>query len=186
MHNHDELQRMIDFINYEAKEKINELKIKGIEEYNTEKAKHLHHLQTEMHKLAEIKRNELESKYQTKITMIRNKHKLHYLTEKENVLKILLERVKERLKMSRLNKNLIPEFDNPIFYVNEKDKEFIKKNYPNSIIKKLQDEYIGGVILTNKDKSVVVDNSYLTRLRTLKEKHISIISNMIFNKLDNV
>ncbi|KAG0439435.1 V-type proton ATPase subunit E [Dictyocoela muelleri] len=197
-----DLKKMIDFINYEAQQKINELQIIAKEEYNTNKSKHLSSLKKDLATFLQQRKNEIKIDFMTKLSAIKNKFKMEFLEEKDKLLSSFFKKVTQKLHEKNLNNKLLSCHDelrseegkeenlfnsndlssSPIFHVLDKDKPLIYKLFPNSVVRTLDDKFLGGVILLNKDSSILIDNTFLTRLNIFKERYLGLIYKDLFDE----
>lgn len=203
-----DLKKMIDFINYEAQQKIDELKIIAQEEYNIEKAKHLAALKKDLSTLFASRRNELKIDYMSRVSAVKNKYKMEYLREKDALLEHFFGMVCDKLAKCPLKPSLVKfqnsgrnsrpgynnDFDNlfqtdprdptvlPIFHVKPRDVSVVRSVCPNSVIRPLNDNFIGGIVIVDKDNTILVDNTYLTRLNVFKERYLGMIYKELFGE----
>ncbi|KRH91982.1 vacuolar atp synthase subunit e [Pseudoloma neurophilia] len=183
------IDKMITFIYFEAKEKINELKIKALEDYNTEKSKLIKEATDQEEIKLKKQTDEIRINRLKKLSDVKMKYKLKLSEKKLEKINEIFKKSEQRLKNVRLSHNLIKESlnniegNNLIAYVLPNDKERIK-NYDNSRISQVYDldvSFLGGIILTNEDESVIVDNSFFKRLETIRIKGMPMISKKLFN-----
>eukprot|EP00866_Antonospora_locustae_P001273 jgi/Antlo1/1273/1517 len=74
-----------------------------------------------------------------------------------------------------------PEMLEPVVFCRNDDRSTVKK-YINGDIKKIDDEFIGGLVLCSKDGREVCDNSFLTRMDVMKKRYMKHISRCIFER----
>lgn len=182
------IDKMITFIYFEAKEKINELKIKALQDYNTEKSR----LIKEASDIEEIKLKKLTD--EIRISRIKNlsdvkmQYKLKLSQKKLEKVNLLFNKAEERLKNVRLSQNLIIETlknvegDNLIAYLLPEDQNRIQTSRIKTI-RDLDPSFLGGIILTNEDESEIVDNSFLKRLETVRLIKMPEICSKLFKNL---
>lgn len=182
-----DIERMITFIKHEAEEKVKEIEIRAIQEYNTEKARLIKQEIDNVERSFTNKQKHLEVKKLKSESNIINKYKLLFVHEKE---KIILEIFSELENISRnqiLSAELINEtvekMNKKDFFVMccEKDKKIVKKVLGNVEIRDLCESALGGIILISADKKTIIDNSYKTRIDSIKKYYCSELVNLIFN-----
>lgn len=181
------IDKMITFIYFEAKEKINELKIKALEDYNTEKSR----LIKEATDIEEIKLKELTDEIRIsrlkKLSDVKMQYKLKLSEKKLEKVNLIFRKAEARLKNARLSQNLITESlnniegDNLIAYLLPPDHNRIQSQRIREI-RDLDPSFLGGIILTNADESEIVDNSFLKRLETIRSKGMPEINKKLFKK----
>ncbi|ADM11488.1 vacuolar ATP synthase subunit E [Encephalitozoon intestinalis ATCC 50506] len=180
-----DIERMMTFINHEADEKIREMKIKATQEYNAEKARIIKEETTRIENEFLLKQKEIEKKKVMAENSLINMYNQKYLEEK---VKILDEIYGETLKIcsSRpLNPSLIAECARKIdgefiVYCNKKDRKVVEKECKNSEIREMVPEGVGGVLLCSKDYTTIVDNSFASRLQTIRDEFEAEVNKIIF------
>lgn len=180
------IDKMINFIFFEAKEKINELKTKAIEDYNTEKSRLIKE-RTDAEEL-ELKKklNELTISRLKKISEVKLDYKMQIARRKEKRVNALFSLIVKRLGSVVLNRNLIEhtlreiEDEELIAYVLKRDRSRIENDSRIKEIRDLNGEMLGGIIVTNKEGTAMVDNSFKKRLEKVKIKFMPRVSKELF------
>ncbi|EJW04315.1 hypothetical protein EDEG_01412 [Edhazardia aedis USNM 41457] len=185
-----DIKRMVTFIHHEAKEKAKEIKTQAMEDYNTEKAKTILKEKDAIEKAFRKQERKIILKKVKSISDIKNQHRIEYLNYKENIVETFLSKVRQSLKNKKLVKSVFLDCLNSIgeknlvFYVLDQDKEnarlWGKDAKVNFKIEKLDDKFLGGIIIKSEDGRTTCDNSYLARLNSIKERYLFKIANVIF------
>lgn len=185
-----DIERMITFINHEVEEKIKEIEIKGIQEYNSEKAKLIKEQTEKIEDNLINNQRELESKKFRVESNIISKYRQMYIEKKNEILQNLFKKVEARVKDEAITEKFIEntlakvKLNKNDFYLfcQSKDKKIVK-NKINVEIKELDDKALGGLIIVSKDGRTVIDNSYTTRIEIINDQYVSDINNIVFNKI---
>lgn len=179
-----DVDRMIAFIYHESREKINELEIEAREKYNTEKTR----ITEEKIKILSAEFDEklklLRHRKMVELSKVRRQQRVDILKEKEQIVCSLFQIVQDKLKSINVTKEICkecPDMSEPIIFCKNEDRATVKK-YINGDIRKIDDEFVGGVILCSKDGKEICDNSFLTRMEVLKKRYMKYISQYIFEK----
>jgi V-type H+-transporting ATPase subunit E len=180
-----DVERMVAFINHEADEKIKEMKIKSIQEYNTEKASIIRRetMREEEEFILGQKKAEMR-RVMAENTLV-NAYKLKYLEEKAAILDEICEEVSKRCRDASLKEALIKECTSKldgefIVYVSNRDREAVEKMLKNAELREMDAAGLGGIILCSKDRSTVVDNSYVSRIQAVRSTFVSEINKEVF------
>lgn len=188
-HERATIDKMINFIYFEAKEKINELKAKAIEDYNTEKSRLIKE-RSDVEELELKKRlNELKISRLKRVSEVKLEYKLELARRKEARVNALVEIVKKRLRGVHLNQQLINQTmdvvgdeTDVVVYVLARDRSRVSKGE----VRELDSDKLGGIVVMSRDGTVLVDNSYLTRLEKMREQHMPRISKELFKGRERV
>lgn len=190
----DDIDRMIGFIEHEATQLLHELRIRGVEDYNSEKAKIVNLKSFSLKKTYEKKEEEIESDFLSKVSGIKNAKNQEILKKKRKILHIVFNNLIQRLKKENINTRILDSVseiilknknDKMILTVAEKDKniadKYSEEKYPGRIIVKVskKDDFLGGVLATSEDTKTVCDNSYGNRVMILWEKHAGEIGRLL-------
>ncbi|KAM0672454.1 putative subunit E of vacuolar ATP synthase [Ordospora colligata] len=180
-----DIDRMMAFINHEADEKIKEMKIKAIQEYNAEKARIIKEETMKEENEFMMKQREIESKRVMTESSLENLYRQKYLQEKVKILKNIYRDVLKECLAKPLNALLIDECmkkmeDDFIVYCNNKDVEIVKNHCKDAEIREMVSAGTGGIILCSKDYKSIVDNSFTSRLETIKNMFEADINKVIF------
>ncbi|KAH9412318.1 putative ATP synthase [Ordospora pajunii] len=180
-----DIERMMAFINHEADEKIKEMKIKAIQEYNAEKARIIKEETMKEENEFMMKQREIENKRVMTESSLENVYRQKYLQEKVRILDNIYKIVLKVCSAEPLNELLIDECmkkmeDDFIVYCSKKDVEVVKKHCRDAEIREMVSAGIGGIILCSKDYKSIVDNSFASRLETIKSMFEAEINKAIF------
>ncbi|EQB60423.1 vacuolar atp synthase subunit e [Vairimorpha apis BRL 01] len=180
-----DIERMISFIKHEAEEKVKEIEIKAIQDYNTEKAFHVKCEMDKIEKECSIKRKNMEINKLKCVSDIINKYNLEYTKHKNDIIDNFFEKCIEQLKNVPLSEQLINKTfklanDEVIAMVLPRDKKIVRKLKQNVEIREMSEECIGGIILISKDKKTIIDNSYVSRIDSVKKHYLNEIVKFIF------
>lgn len=189
-----DLNRMMLSIQHESQSKAKEIKLEGILEAKSLKALKLTEERTKLSKIYNKKENEVKIDKIKKESQLRREQRMKVHELKENIVSKILEEISLKIKTVKLNEtlvlNLISKIDtNNKIYVFSKieDIPVIEKILKNKNIdyemKDLPYEALGGIIICSHDGRNVADNSYITRLRLFKEKHMNILSVNLFKEI---
>lgn len=179
-----DVDRMIAFIYHESKEKIKELEIEARERYNTEKARIIDEKTGILRTEFEEKRKHLRHGKMIELSKVRRQQRVAILREKEHIVDTLFGLVERRLRDTKITKEICrecPEMLEPIVFCRDDDRATVKK-YISGELKKIDDEFIGGVVLCSKDGREICDNSFLTRMEVMKQRYMKHISQCIFER----
>ncbi|KAM0685217.1 V-ATPase V1 sector subunit E [Conglomerata obtusa] len=184
------IERMTSFIQLEAQEKANEIRIKSIEDYNTEKAKLVRAETEDIEANYETKLKELEIEFITKIGEIKNKYNMEFHKKKAEIARDFMILVQEECKKKPLSKEMAEEcfdrVDDSELYAyclkSDKDvvKAIIKERKLDCEIKEMDVNNIGGIIVESRNGETVCDNSYLKRCEVVRERYFCEIANELF------
>lgn len=180
-----DIERMMTFINHEADEKIKEMHIKAIQEYNTEKARIIKEETVKAENSFVLKQKEIEKRRVMAENSLANVYKLKYLGEKVRILDSIYQEALDICAGQPLNPSLVAQcvskVDGEFFvYCRQKDRSVVEGLYSDAEIRDLADEGIGGVVLCSKDCTTVVDNSFVSRMKTAKDSFEAEINKIIF------
>ncbi|AFM98256.1 ATP synthase subunit E [Encephalitozoon hellem] len=181
-----DIERMMAFINHEADEKIKEMKIKATQEYNAEKARIIKEETSRIENGFVMKQKEIEKKRVMAENSLANTYKQKYLGERVKILNEIYKEVLEICSKEPLSPLLIAQCaekiseEEFIVYCNKKDKKVVEKECKNVEIREMVPEGVGGVLLCSKDYSTIVDNSFASRLETIKSTFEAEINKIIF------
>ncbi|TBU07888.1 vacuolar ATP synthase subunit E-like protein [Hamiltosporidium tvaerminnensis] len=179
-----DIERIVSFIKHEAKEKVQEILIKASEEYNTEKAKIVRSETMKIEKDYLQRKKKLEIQKVMNESVVRSELRMKELLKKVNLLEIFFMSVKKSLKNRILKaENILKDCEKIkenkiLIFCLKKDEKYVKNCVGNKYeieVKELGEEYIGGVIVCNSDRSVIIDNSFKSLIEILKEKYMSLI-----------
>ncbi|WUR03457.1 V-type proton ATPase subunit E 1 (VMA4) [Vairimorpha necatrix] len=181
-----DIERMITFIKHEAEEKVKEIEIRSIQEYNTEKALIITQELDKMEKDLFYNQKQEEIRKFKEESNIINKYNLEYVKKKNEIINEIFSLLEEKIKEEKLTEELIKETVSKIggeYFVlcKEEDKKIVRKMLGNVEIKKVE-EFLGGIILVSKDSKTVIDNSYKSRIESIKKYHSSEIIRNIFSQ----
>ncbi|KAF7684723.1 V-type proton ATPase subunit E 1 [Astathelohania contejeani] len=189
----NDIDRMIAFIKQEAQSKVEEIQSLSSEEYHLTKSRltkaralELNNAYLKAEKEESIIRIKQESKIKSEFNNI-------YLEEKDRILCELMDKVKKKLLKRGLKEHLVskclekmPHGQEIEIYCLNKDKEVVEKVLRNKSFKysiiSMDESCLGGVVARTKDRSVISDCSYATRLDIIRQKHMDRISVAIFDK----
>lgn len=185
-----DIERMITFINHEVEEKIKEIEIKGIQEYNSEKAKLIKEQTEKIEDDFITNQRDLECKKFRVESSIISKYRQMYIEKKNEILQKVLRKVEAKVKEEEITSKFIEntlakvKLHKNDYYVlcQGRDKKIVKSKL-NVEIKELDDKALGGMIIVSKDGKTIIDNSYTTRMEIIKDMYVSDISNIMFNKV---
>lgn len=186
-HEKETIDKMVTFIYFEAKEKINELKIKAVEDYNTEKSRLIKEASDREEINLKKQLEEIKTSRLKKLSDVKMQYKLKLAEKKLKHVNLIFQSAEKRLMNVRLSQNLITETlnaieeDNLIAYVLPADSNRVT-NTRISEIRDLNQDYFGGIIVTNSDESIIVDNSFKKRLETVRYTGMDKISKILFQK----
>lgn len=179
-----DVDRMMAFICHESREKIKELEIEAREKYNTEKTRIIDEKTRILRTEFEEKRKLLRHGKMIELSKVKRQQRVTILKTKEQIVNSLFEIVERRLRDTKITKEICREcFEmlEPIVFCRDDDRNTVKK-YINGDIKKIDEEFIGGVVLCSKDGREICDNSFLTRMEVMKQRYMKHISQLIFKK----
>lgn len=181
-----DIERMMTFINHEAEEKIKEMRIKAIQEYNTEKARIVKEETMKAENSFVQRQKEIERRRIMVENSLMNAYKQKYLKEKVKILDEIYEESLSMCSRKPLNISLVEQCVNNVdgefvIYCNKKDKKAVQKHYKDVEIRDMIKEGVGGAIVCLVDHNTVVDNSYMTRMKTIKDMFEARISKIIFD-----
>ncbi|KMV66094.1 vacuolar ATP synthase subunit E-like protein [Encephalitozoon cuniculi EcunIII-L] len=181
-----DIERMIAFINHEADEKIKEMKIRATQEYNAEKARIIKEETSRIENGFLMKQKEIEKKRLMAESSLANTYKQKYLEEKVRILDEIYNEVLRVCSKKPLNLSLmaqcIEKMDGKEFivYCNKKDKKVVEKEHKSAEVREMVPAGVGGVLLCSKDYSTIVDNSFASRLETIRGTFEAEINKAIF------
>lgn len=200
------IDKMLTFIYFEAKEKINELKIKAIEDYNTEKSRLIKQATDHEQMMLKKQTDEIKTNRLKKMSDVKMQYKIKMAEKKLKQIDNLFRKAENRLKTVRLSQNLINETleniegDGLIVYVLPDDTNRVKNYHPiqddnksegdasnNNLarikeVRNLDSSFLGGIIITNTEETAIVDNSFRKRLDSIRETGMSAISKKLYGK----
>ncbi|KCZ75796.1 hypothetical protein H311_03217 [Anncaliia algerae PRA109] len=178
-----DVERMIKFMKHEVSQKIDELKAKANEEYKTEKKRIIEENTSKLQEEYTKKRKELGNKRVTEKSNLLRKSRMLFLKEKEEIINNVFAKVNDKLKKCKLTESMVKKTPNlGVIYCLEKDVSTVKRVFNDVQIKLLNDSFVGGIISTNADNTIIHDNSFLMRLNIAKEKYMKYISNFLFKE----
>ncbi|KAF9764652.1 V-type proton ATPase subunit E [Nosema granulosis] len=185
-----DIERMITFINHEVEEKIKEIEIKGIQEYNSEKAKLIKEQTNKIEDEFISKQQEIECKKFRIESNIISKYRQMYIEKKNEILRSIFKKVEEKVKQENLTQKFIKSTLSKVklsekeyyAYCKSQDKKLLK-NVVSVEVKEMDEKALGGIIIVSKDGKTIIDNSYLTRIEVIKDLYVSDINNILFNKV---
>lgn len=172
------IDKMINFIYYEAKEKINELKTKAIEDYNLEKSRLIKEKSDREELELKKELDKLHIAYLKQLSEIKLKYKLEMTKKKTGIVNAFFEKIANRLRHVRLNQQLIQQSTDMldekdlVVYVLDRDRERVRIN---AEIRRMDDEMVGGIVVCNRSGTVMVDNSYKVRLERVKRMLMPVV-----------
>lgn len=179
---HD-VDRMISFIYHESKETKNELNIKANEEYNTEKNRIISEETERIRKKYEIEEKRLHNMKVLELTKIKRLQSFIYLKEKEAIINRLFDKVKEELRYMSLSEDLVKEcahIPDPIIFCKDSDRDVVKRHLKGEF-KRLNDDFLGGIIVCSRDGKDISDNSFLSRMDMARERYMKFIASHLFD-----
>lgn len=114
-----------------------------------------------------------------------NTYKQRYLEEKVKILDEIYNETLSICSKEPLNPSLIAQCAEKIneefvVYCNKKDKKVVLSEYKNAEVREMVPGGVGGVLLCSKDCSTIVDNSFASRLETVKSAFEAEINKIIF------
>jgi V-type H+-transporting ATPase subunit E len=180
-----DVERMIAFINHEADEKIKEMKIKSIQEYNTEKARVIRSETMKEEEEFVLRQKKIEMRRIMAENSLVNSYRLKYLEEKAAILDGICEEVSRRCGAVPLDASLVRECidrldGDYIVYTLGRDRGVVERELEGAELREMDGAGLGGIILCSKDHRTVVDNSYLSRIQAIRKSFASEISKGIF------
>lgn len=183
-----DIERMMTFINHEADEKIREMRIKAIQEYNTEKARIIKEETAKAENEFVLRQKEIEKKRVMAENSLINSYKQEYLKEKAGILNEIYREVLEQCSKKPLSPSLIAQCVEKIdgdfiVYCSERDMETVRRLYKDVEVRRMVDGGMGGVMLCSVDHDTIVDNSFASRVETVKETFEAGIGRVIFSGL---
>lgn len=206
----DELQKMQAFIKKEAEEKAREIELKAQQEYEIEKTGLVRNEISSIDNNIAARMKKAALKQQIVKSTIANKMRLKVLNTREEVLDSIFEKAKTELRsisskkgtykpilqgliLEALLKLLEPE---AVVIAREADKQIVEslleevaKEYKEKtgmdIVVKISDSYLnkdisGGVIVSNGDGKIEVDNTLEERLKLLNQEALPAIRLELF------
>ncbi|KNC82948.1 V-type proton ATPase subunit E [Sphaeroforma arctica JP610] len=205
-----QIQHMVSFIEQEAAEKANEILVKAEEEFNIEKGRIVQQEKLKVMSQYERKEKQVDTQRKIVYSNQLNKSRLQILQARENHVNNLLEEAKKSLadigndqgKYGDVLKGLILEAcytlteTTVLVKTREADKalvekqlDVVKKEYEErtklSLELKISDEYIpsdsaGGVIVSNGNGRITVDQTLEERLAYIGERTLPAIRTMLY------
>ncbi|RVD93168.1 vacuolar ATP synthase subunit E [Tubulinosema ratisbonensis] len=175
---------MIKFMTHEVEQKVDELKAKANEEYKTERRRILEESTLKLEEEFCKRTKDLENKRVIEKSNLIRKSKMVLLKEKEKIVNEVFDKVSDRLKRIRINESYFSE-DNKmdLIYCLDKDVSFVRRFFNDKEIRLLDEFFLGGIVTSSKDNTVIKDDSFLMRLNVAKEKYMKFISEYLFKKV---
>ncbi|KAI5192689.1 V-type H+-transporting ATPase subunit E [Nematocida minor] len=191
-----DMGRMLKFIEQESEQKANEIKIKANEKYAIEVAEMA---VKSMKKINQQKTEEIH-KIKSEKTIaegkLRSKASITIAREKEQIINKILNKTIEKCQDQPLTTKLAQDaigkyrFIFPcgkmIIYVRNQDRKVVESllSPEEYTIEEMQENLLGGIVIRNEERTVLVNNSYLERIRCAGEKIQPVIQKVLFTKLD--
>lgn len=188
-----DIARMAKAIEAEAELRIKEIADKAEKCYSRKKAEYVEMGMIELEKELERKKKEISKEREQRMGKIRIEYKKKIQKIKEELLLKIIEKIKEKVKNERIDETYIKESEkhiqnekntanNMIIYCMEKDKKSVEEYYKDKsgvIIREMQENGLGGLIIACQDGKMVADNSYRTRMEVYSKTKLNIVSRFI-------
>lgn len=188
-----DMGRMLKFIEQESEQKAQEIRIKANEEYALEVAEKAVRSLEKINRQKTEEMNKIKSEKIIAEGKLRAKANITIAKEKEKIVRRILIKATENSKGVLLSRELAEEavkkfkFVNPqermIIYVRNEDRNILKKilREEEYSVEEMSDSLIGGIVIRNEGRTVLVDNSYLERIRKTVQNIQPIIQKFLFN-----
>lgn len=190
-----DMGRMLRFIEQESEQKANEIRIKAKEEHSIEIAE----LAIQNVKKIGLQKKEEIAQIEIEKTVaegeIRSAAALLLTAEKEKILNNIISRVTDICagvplsrrvfeKSVRAYRKILPN-DQIVIYVLEEEiptvTEYLEQSgCRNYTILKMDRAVLGGIVIRNESRTVLINNSYLERIRKAAEMAMPALSALIF------
>ncbi|KAI5138744.1 V-type H+-transporting ATPase subunit E [Nematocida ausubeli] len=192
-----DMGRMLKFIQQEAEQKAQEIKIKANEDYRLKVSelavrsvqKINREKEEEMHKI-HMERIIAEGKLRAKASLGIAKQKEHTINKIQSTA---IERCKSHALTVQLAKETIQKYrfifseKKMVVHVKEQDRRVVEEllKGENYKIEALHESMLGGIVIRDEERTVLVNNSYLERIRLAIQKIQPVVQRVVFTKLDN-
>ncbi|EIJ94679.1 V-type H+-transporting ATPase subunit E [Nematocida parisii] len=192
-----DMGRMLKFIQQEAEQKTQEIKIKANEDYRLRVSELAVTSTQKINKMREEEMHRIQMDKTIAVGKLRAKACLSIAKQKEHTINRILNTAAEKCKNSLLTEKLVKETvekyryifpkKEMIIHIQEKNKSIVKNllNGEDYRIEPLNEDMLGGIVIRDEERTVLVNNSYLERLRCAGDKVQPIIQKIIFTKLSN-
>lgn len=190
-----DMSRMLKFIEQESEQKAHELKIKANEEYSIEVAELAQKATTKITEDAKKEIARLQTHRVVSEGKMRCEANLLQMKEKEKIAKSIMGAVCEQCASKGVPRGLIlstlrafqaaAEKSEFVVYVQDKDRDFtqgvLEKKAPGRFeILKMNQDLLGGIVIRDKGKTMLVNNSYLERIKSLEGLLMPMLSKSFF------
>ncbi|KAF7701684.1 V-type ATP synthase subunit E [Cucumispora dikerogammari] len=171
-------EQLIQFVKHETEQQVAEIRLKTIEEYQLEKSKLIKLKASELLNSFNTEKKKILTEKLIKISELKSEYRLKLSDVKSRIVERIFKEVKLGLERKFKLTNLIKEVkenlgDECKLFVNKKDVKQGLLPVPNPIL--------GGCIGVSLDGLSVCDNSYDTRIETIKRNHLNEINKILFN-----
>lgn len=188
-----EMGKIHKFILQESEQKAREIRIKANEEYSIELAELTMQSMERVNqqKIDEI--NRIKAYKTIREGQIRSRCAILLAQEKEKIYAEIMKNACEICRSIRLSPKLatdaielfkkIAATEKMIIYVLEEDRKVIIPLLADSVytFKPLDLKFLGGIVICNADKTVLVNNSYLERARKIENLAMPLLQKELFN-----
>ncbi|KAI5181891.1 V-type H+-transporting ATPase subunit E [Nematocida sp. AWRm80] len=187
-----DMGRMLRFIEQESEQKAHEIRIKANEEYSVDIAE----LAVQSQKKVEQQKREEIAKIRAEKTIAEGKLRfsasIALSKEKDLAVRKIMTRVAEECKTQPLSESIIkysvskfrqilPETE-MIIYAMDKDIEIIRSTLSNEkyTLEPMHSTLLGGIVIRDPQRIVLINNSYLERLKETEQKIMPILRKVLF------
>lgn len=192
-----DMGRMLKFIEQEAEQKAHEIKLKANEEYGLKVAEMAVISTKKVNKQKEKEINKIRSEKTIAEGKLRAKANMAIAKQKEQAMNAILNSATEKCRNQPLSKTLAEDaikkyrFIFPekkmIIHVKNSDRKTVESLLSSGEyqIEEMHESLIGGIVIRDEERTVLVNNSYLERLRCTAEKVQPLVQKVIFTKNHN-
>lgn len=189
-----DMGRMLKFIEQESEQKAQEIRIKANEEYALEVAEAA---VKSMEKISQQKAEEIHKIKSEKTIaegILRAKANITTAKEKEHIVSRILNKAAEKCREQPLTKELAEDAINKyrfifpsekmVIYVREQDRGVVasllkKEEY---IVEQMNESLLGGIVIRNQERTVLVNNSYIERIKKTGERIQPMVQKVLFTR----
>lgn len=188
-----DINRMMLSIEHESNSRSKEIKLEAVQEYNFLKSKNLEEGKSLLILKHKKRMEELKGLNIKHENNLRKEYKLKYQILKTEIISNIFNELQNRLANYPLHESLLEQvlkrfnisINNMRIYCSKKDISIVENYLRKRMISEFEicvfPENQRGVLVCSKNGKMFFDNSYESRLRQIKSKHLNLLVKSIFN-----
>ncbi|KAH9387265.1 V-type H+-transporting ATPase subunit E [Nematocida major] len=189
-----DMGRMLKFIEQESEQKAHEIDVQSNEDYGVKVAEMAVESMKRINKQKEEEIEKIRSERVIAEGILRSKAGIAISKQKEQTMNRILNSAMEKCRSIPLRKSLAEDAirryrhvcpnEKMFVYVKQSDAHLLKSILKEGeyAVETMGDSLLGGIVIRNEDRTVLINNSYLERIRCIEREAHPIVQRLVFSK----